>query len=193
MREARKRGFEDNSGIRKLLLQNMRFFLTSDIPEPTSDVLRQYFDENSENFSTRPTFTYEHVFFSDADAVPAGTLESLRGGTDFQKVGEGGMNIAKRYTTDEEQIVTAFGRDQGGQVLSIDNDHWQGPFISSAGAHFIRLVDSKPSIVPRFEAVEGWIRQDWLMRKGREAIELEVAEMREGYRVEIALPEQIEK
>ena len=33
VREARKRGFENNSRIRSLLIQNMRFFMTSEIPD----------------------------------------------------------------------------------------------------------------------------------------------------------------
>ncbi len=66
--------------MRKLLIQNMRFFMTSDIPDPTEEELRAYFEDNIERFETEPTITYDYVYFSNPDAVPADTLDVLRAG-----------------------------------------------------------------------------------------------------------------
>ena len=43
VREARKRGFTDNSRVRALLIQNMRFFLRKDHPDPTEEELIGFF------------------------------------------------------------------------------------------------------------------------------------------------------
>lgn len=40
VRETKARGFTDSSRIRQLLLQNMRFFIGSDMPDPTGEELR---------------------------------------------------------------------------------------------------------------------------------------------------------
>ena len=66
VREANKRGFADGSRIRRLLLQNMRFFIAGDLSEPSEEDLRTFFDENLRSFESPPSLELDHIFLRQA-------------------------------------------------------------------------------------------------------------------------------
>lgn len=177
--------------IRALLVQNMRFFMASDIPDPTEDELRAFFDDNIERFQTKPTLTFDHVYFADPDTVPANTAELLRSGVDHLSIGDTNSFTAKLARAGERQIVATFGREQAPAILGIKDDQWHGPFTSPNGVHFMRVSERHPGLRPSYEAIEKWLKQEWLMAKNREIVERELAVMRENYRIE--LPESVQK
>ena len=189
VREARRRGFENSSRIRALLLQNMRFFMTSDIPDPTEEDLRAFFEDNIERFKTAPSITYEHVFFSDPDTVPANTLLVLRNGVDYRSIGDTNAFTAKLASAGERQIVATFGRKQAPRILGIDDYQWHGPFTSANGVHFLRIAERHPGKRPDYQAAKNWLKQEWMLAKSREVVERELAVMRENYRIEVLQPE----
>ncbi len=190
VREARKRGFENSSRIRALLIQNMRFFMANDIPDPTEEELHAFFDESSERFETKPTITYEHVYFTDPDTVPADTLKVLRAGADYREIGDSNLLTAKLARAGERQIVATFGREQTPRILGINDDQWHGPFTSPYGVHFLRVSERHPPVRPDYEAAKNWLEQQWLMARNREIVERELAVMRENYRIEVLQPGQ---
>jgi hypothetical protein len=190
VREARKRGFEDSSRIRALLIQNMRFFMASDIPDPTEEELRAYYDEYIARFETAPSITYEQVFFSDPDVVPENTLEVLRAGADYSRLGSTDSLTATLSRADKRKILRTFGREQAPTILGIDDTQWHGPFASPGGVHYLRVSKRHPGMRPTYDAVLNWIKQEWLMAKNREIVERELSVMRENYRIEVLEPGQ---
>ena len=188
VREARKRGFESSSRIRTLLIQNMRFFMTSEIPVPTEEDLRAYYDDNKERFETSPSVTYEQASFTNPDNVPADTLEKLNAGVNYRTIGDTNLFTARLPRISEKGVVASFGREQARSILAIDDDRWHGPFTSPAGVHFLRVETRYPGMRPDFEAARNWIEQEWLMQKRNEIIDRELTEMRQNYRIEIAQP-----
>ena len=78
VREARRRGYDDSSRIRTLLIQNMRFFIKQDLPAPGVEVLRAYFETNIERFTRPPSLDMEQVYFEDAGSIPGNLLEELK-------------------------------------------------------------------------------------------------------------------
>ena len=189
VREARKRGFENNSRIRTLLIQNMRFFMASEIPDPSEEELRDYFDANIERFSTEPTVTYEHVFFADPNAVPDDTLATLRSGAEYESIGDTTWQNAILPRTGEQQIVANFGREQAPAILAVEDEEWRGPFTSQQGAHFLRVRERHGTVRPTYESARNWLAQDWLMTKRNEILDRELAAMRRNYRIEVLGPE----
>lgn len=185
VREARKRGFENSSRIRTLLIQNMRFFMASEVPEPTEEDLRRFFDENIERFESPPSVTYEHVYFSDPAGIPAETLDQLRGGADYRQIGEADYFSTRISRAGEQQIVSSFGREQAPEILGISDDVWHGPFISPNGAHFLRVAERHPASRPDWDSARNWIATEWLSAKNREIVDRELAMMRRDYRIEI--------
>ena len=186
VREARKRGYEKSSRIRTLLIENMRFFMTSETPDATEEELRTFFDANIEQFKSPPSISYEHVFFSNSDDIPKDTLKALRGGADYRQTGDANSYTAKLISTGEREIVATFGREQAPEILAFDDNLWQGPFESANGIHFLRVVERHPSVRPTWASAEGWIETEWLQAKTREITDREMVKMRQNYRIEVA-------
>jgi len=80
VREATKRGFTDSSRIRALLLQNMRFFITGDIAEPSDEELRAFFEAEKDSFRSPPSVDLDHLLFEDPATVPPGLTAALNAG-----------------------------------------------------------------------------------------------------------------
>lgn len=189
VREARKRGFDSSSRIRTLLIQNMRFFISSDVPAPTEEDLRRYFEDNADKFATTPTVSYDHVLFVDPDAVPEGTLEQLRSGVDHTRMGDADNLISKRLVQiNQRRVAATFGPQVAPEVLAIADDEWHGPFLSGQGAHFLRVAERHPARRPAFEEIENWIDGEWTLTKSRELIDTELENLMQSYRVEIIGP-----
>lgn len=81
VREARKRGFSDTSRIRSMLSQNMRFFIQGEIPNPSEEELRAYFEANTDYFALSESVLFQEIMFDFATEIPKGTLESLNNGS----------------------------------------------------------------------------------------------------------------
>ncbi|MDJ0957710.1 MAG: peptidylprolyl isomerase [Arenicellales bacterium] len=190
VREARKRGFENSSRIRTMLIQNMRFFMASEIPEPTEEDLRVFFEENADRFRMEPSITYDHAFFSNPEDVPPDTLELLRAGADHQYIGDTDAVSAKMIGMTERQVIKSFGRDLAPAILAIEDEQWHGPFASAHGTHFLRVAERRPARMPSFEDARNWLEQEWVMAKNRDIVERELDVMRKNYRIEVLEPSQ---
>ena len=189
VREARARGFDNSSRIRTLMIQNMRFFLSSDIPAPSEEDIRGHFENSPERFATSPSVTYEHVLFRDPDAVPAETLERLNGGADFRQFGDSdGLTQALLRQVDQRSIAATFGPDVAPEVLAIDDELWHGPFVSGSGAHFLRVSERHESRSPPFEDIRNWVENDWQLYMSRRNVDDALEELRNNYIINVEQP-----
>ena len=189
VREARKRGFADNARIRALLAQNMRFFISGDVPQPTEEELRAYFEENRERFESPPSFDLEHLAYDDPAAVPEGLIGTLNAGADPNDFGDFNLAYGRVMRLMEvRRLTAAFGPDNAIEILAIDRDDsgWHGPFIAPQGsAHFIRIMAHNAPQVPEFEVASEWIAAQWQTDKSREVMDAEMNALREGYRITV--------
>ena len=186
VREARKRGFTDNSRVRALLIQNMRFFLREDLARPSEEELKRFFHGNLDTFSTSKAISYDQVFFQDPDAIPQTTLEDLRGGADFKTMGErnplGPMPLVKAT---KRNIAASFGSAEAAKILAINDQEWHGPFLSSVGVHFLRIRMHHDAVQPHFEDVRDWVVMQWELTQHRSKLERDLAQIKKGYRIQI--------
>lgn len=190
-REARKRGFDDSSRIRALLIQNMRFFVANDFPDATEEQLREFYNANLSRFETPPRVSYDHVLFQNADEVPVEVLQLLNDGADHTKMGNGSdFGGARLLMVDHRSIIATFGPGVAPSVLAIADADWHGPFQSSQGTHFLRVIERHPSRRPSFEDARSWVETEWNRSQQLEIMDRELATMREDYRIEIARPEE---
>ena len=185
VREARQRGFENSSRIRTLLIQNMRFFMAADIPEPTDEELRAYFQENKDRFTSQPTINFQQVLFTIPEEAPDDLLGRLNAGEDHESLGDADMLNRRIIGAGEAAILGAFGAEQGADILDIGDGGWHGPFLSDQGAHYLRIEQRNPPRTPSWEMAQNWIGTEWLAAKNREIVDREMGAMRENYRIEI--------
>ncbi|MGI9399928.1 MAG: peptidyl-prolyl cis-trans isomerase, partial [Rhizobiaceae bacterium] len=185
-REAKKKGFDSSGRIRKLMIQNMRFFLASELPKPSEDDLRAFYKEQKVGFERPPSLSLDHVFFTDAKAVPETTLTTLRGGADPATFGDEDFKIGKRIAgTTQRQLVQLFGPGNARKIMGIDDAAWHGPIKSPLGVHFVRVTARTPAQTPPFEQARRWVEAEWLRDKQRALIEAELERARPNYRIEI--------
>lgn len=183
VREARARGFDSNSRIRTLLIQNMRFFLASDIPAASQEDYRRHYEENPDRFTTSPRTSYDHVLFRNPDAVPEDTPETLNSGIDHRSIGDQQNVMATLTGVDAMQVAAAFGPDTAPEILAIDDEDWHGPFLSNDGAHFLRVTERTPARLPPFDDIRNWVETDWLAVESRKRVDDALVSMRESYNI----------
>ena len=189
VREATARGFTDSSRIRALLLQNMRFFIGSDIPEPSEDELRAYFEANKQDFTGPPSIDLNHVMFLDPEQVPDDILTLLDNSDDPAALGD--LDTRLGYNVrflDQRRLVGMFGPEPAREILAIapEDRAWRGPFEAPDGSlHFLRIARHNPPRTPEYEAAKNWIQTQWLSSKNRELLDTALSEMRENYLIEV--------
>ncbi|EEE43562.1 peptidylprolyl isomerase [Roseibium alexandrii] len=187
VREAKARGFTDSSRVRALLVQNMRFLIGSDIPEPAEDELRAHFEANLDAFTSPPSFDFNHVMFSDPDTVPDGILDALNQAEDPSALG--GLDTQLGYRLrflDQRRLVGLFGVESAKDLLAVtevDRD-WRGPYVSPAGSiHFLRVINRNRPRTPTYELAKDWISTHWLSAKSNELLDAAIDDMRQNYLV----------
>lgn len=189
VREARARGFTDSSRIRALLLQNMRFFIGSDVPEPGKQDLRDHFEANKDDFTSPPSLDLNHVVFVDLETVPPNILELLNTAEDPSSLGDPDtrLGFTIRYL-DQTRLVGMFGAGPARELLAIGEGDttWRGPFEAPDGSqHFLRIAKRNAPRTPTFEEAENWIATHWLSAKTRELTDAALGEMRQNYIIDV--------
>ena len=186
VREAYKQGLDKSGRIRALLLQNMRFFLSRDLPNPTEGELRAYFEENRDRFTSPAALTLDHVFFRDPDLVPDGALAHLRDGGDPSALRDDTPGVQRRIDrASQRRLVEGLGPDGARAVLAINDDRWHGPILSPQGAHFVRVVKRHRAQLGSYEKVASFLEGEWLMAQQQERMRKRVQNFAQDYEVTI--------
>ena len=184
LREAYKRGLEQDAVIESHLVQKMRFLLSADVPEPSEAELRAYFAAEAERYRNPPTVTLDQVFYADPASVPDGLLSELQSGVDFRGLGDRlfmlGPTLARYSVAD---LADLLGADLARRVFELPPGSWQGPFRSAEGVHFVRVRAREPARLPAFEEIVDWLRQDWQHARQQEVIRGELEALRARYRI----------
>lgn len=186
VREARKRGFSDNSRVRALLIQNMRFFLRETVPEPGERELQDHFKKNIDTFKRPASVSYDQVLYIDPDEVPDNIVNDLRSGVDFSTMGDRltiGSSISIKAV--ERNIIDTFGPTAAKSILAISDNDWHGPFESSLGVHFLRIQERRRAVQPKYDDVKEWVGLHWNMSKHRELLDAKLEEIKKGYSIEV--------
>lgn len=186
VREAKRRGFDDNARVRGLLIKNMRFFLQTDLPEPSNEDLKQFFQANLTLFETPASITYDQVFFKNPESVPDNILSRLKSGEDHKKMGNYDTFPTPRIVKiSRRNIATTFGPKESRAILAIENKDWYGPFPSSYGVHFLKIVEYHNASQAKYKDIKDWVKAEWTRAKHQENKDRELKKIRSGYRVEI--------
>ena len=186
LREARKRGFDNNDyRVRKRLLSVMRSSLTEVIPEPSQAQLRAFFEEKKEQYTTSPSVSYEHVFFDfSSKDLPPDPQEFIRQLTESKnplKMGEFFLMGNKYGNYSFQMTAGSFGKPFAEFVFNLDPGTWAGPVESFRGIHYVRVTGHHDPEMPDFENMEDYLRQDYLMQKMRDSQQDKIDELRKGY------------
>lgn len=194
LREALRRGLQfSDFRSRQRLVRIMRGALTQTVPDPSVAQLQSYFQENIDRYTRNESVTLEQAAFpwgSEPDSAEMiALLAQLRAGGDPAELGSSGPGMGYRIPeATRSYLIGAYGTDFTATVEQLPLDTWSGPYESMRGVHLVRLVERHPPMVARFEDVESYLRQDWLVDKTRESQQARIDEIRDRYRIELVEP-----
>jgi hypothetical protein len=186
-REALRLQLEKGADSRKLLIRKVRYLFGEDIPEPSKEELRRFFDENIDRYRQAPTIHLELVIFSDPDKDLRPTLASLESGHDFRAFGETlGVVSREIVRVDERELALFLGPAAAKDVFALPSDNWSGPIRSTLGMLAARVVERFPGVTPLFDTVRSYVWEDWEVRRHREIVQAKIANLKQDYQIIIA-------
>lgn len=193
MREAERLGLgEDDTIIRRRLAQKMRFMINEDTPPdlPDEAELRQWFEENSDQFVTPARRAFTHAYFSPGNHTDVeGTAETaLATITDenWQELSDPFIENNLIPLTDKERMAQLFGNNFTKELFSLPvNKDWQGPIASAFGMHLVRIDDAIARKEPEFEEVRENVENVWRAQNLNKANEQRLIDLLEKYDVKV--------
>jgi len=198
-REGKAAGLDrDDFLIRRRVRQKMEF-LAEDIAaaDPSDDQLSAYLASNPERFRTEDRLTFQHVFLSASrrgsaldGAVKqiAATLVSANGTADAAAIGDPFLLGETFRQMPESDVARTFGEGFARQLGTAELGRWQGPVVSSFGAHFIFVDERTEGGLPPLETVREAVQREWLNARRIEADAKLYRALRDRYRIVVETP-----
>lgn len=188
----------DDPQVRRVLVQKLERIVT-DLVElslaPTDQDLRNYFDENSENYRPSPLITFTQVFV-DPDRRGDRTLKDAdefltelkaRDGVpaDLDAFGDPFM-LQQYYPKKERQrIAGLFGGEFADSLFDLSPGQWHGPVLSGYGTHLVYIETLTEFPLPSLDEVRERLTQDWVDLNRREITETYFADLLGKYEVTV--------
>lgn len=177
--------------VRRRLIQKMGF-LAEDlaaIDEPTDAELEAYRSAHAARYRDPERTSFRHVFVSrdrrgeGAEEDARRLLEELQKGADPGALGDPFVRGASFARRSAAEIEAVFGRGFADAVSAAPIDAWSGPFVSSYGAHLVRVSERAPAAAPALASVRARVRQDLLDERRANAQKAAIERLRKRYRV----------
>jgi len=181
--------------VKRRLAQKMEFLGedVSKLPEPTTAVLRAWFEKNPQRYALPGRVSFRHLYFaSDRRGAPArqaadvALAQVTRAGSDATGAGLGDRFMYQDYYADRDpdQVAGVFGSAFAKSLFALDaRPSWQGPVESGFGWHVVRVESRTPGRVPTFDEVEAMVRTDWVSDQRDESRRKAFEVMRARYTV----------
>lgn len=183
-REAQKRGMVSDNQVRDTLIAMMRSTLTPVSAKATDDELRAIRSKLPRENTTLPQqISFDHVTFAKAENIPAGLLETLRGGADPKAHGEPANLSNPLPLTYRPQIERLMGGEFSERIFVQPIGEWQGPIPSSQGVHFVRVISRQAEQPMEFEAIKTMLETHWMNEKLAAAVAREVDQLKPEYKI----------
>ena len=184
LREAYKMGLEQDGGIRRQLILKMRGLMQDEIADPSEEELLQFYLDNPERFMRPETAELNQLFYPLEARVPADLLLLLSASDEPQTLAP--KSVLFPYLRDNislSDLQMSFASNDAQAVFQTPLEQWSGPYTTSRGTHFFRIIQLTPAQALGYEEVQHFIRQDWLMLKKQKSSARRLAKMRRQYQV----------
>lgn len=191
-REAQIRGLDNDSRIKRQMIQKMDILLTSEVPEPSERELKAYFDRHKARYTKTEARDLEQVFFSPTSTPPEGFLERLSSNeTEARKEGDSSIFFGDQLNhIRARELLVLLGKKAAQSILLIDDDRWHGPIVSRLGTHFIRLSKLYPEETADFDDVKAYLSQDYTIDAHKAQLAIEIDKLRAKHDIVIQWPDE---
>lgn len=145
--------------IRSMIIDRTRSRWASVPGEPDEEVLLAYYMQNIGRYYSEPQTSLQQVFFEKPPGEPADLLAALRAG---ESVSGDDFWLGDRLDNYSESILrNSFGNEFYRAVTRLAAGEWHGPLASARGFHFVRILDSQPSLPLDYTDIRQRIAEDW--------------------------------
>jgi len=193
-REGRAAGLDrDDFVIRRRVRQKMEF-LAEDMAavEPSDEELAAYLASNPERFRTEDRLTFHQVFLSatrrggalDGDKKRiAETLVRASAAVDTTAIGDPFLLGDSFREISRSEVARTFGEGFAQQLSGVQPGRWQGPVMSSFGAHFVFVDEHVKGGLPPLDFIRNAVRREWQSARQLEAEQRLYRSLRERYQI----------
>jgi hypothetical protein len=193
-REGRAAGLDrDDFIIHRRVRQKMEL-LAEDMTtaEPSDEELASYLASNPEQFWTEDRVTFHQVFLSatrrgsalrdDAKRLAA-ILDHASAAVDTTAIGDPFLLGEEFREMLRSDVSHTFGEAFAKQLSAVEPGLWQGPILSSFGAHFIFVDERTKGGLPPLNTIRGAVQREWLNAHRIEAEQKLYQALLERYRI----------
>jgi hypothetical protein len=193
-REGRAAGLDrDDSVIRRRVRQKMEL-LSEDVTaaEPSNEQLAAYLASNPQRFWIEDRVTFHQVFLSstrrggalenDAERLGA-ALARTSAVAETAAIGDPFLLGEEFREMSQSDVARAFGQGFAEQLSALEPGRWQGPILSSFGAHFIFVDERAKGRLPPLDTIREAVHREWLNARRIEAEGELYRTLRERYQI----------
>ena len=158
---------------------------------PTEAQLSAYLAANPDRFRTPAIITFEQVFLGPLTTGQAvARLAAVRSdnrdrGFDPVKLGQPTLLPEGMKQTESPIIARSFGPTFVSALEQAAVGVWTGPVQSAYGAHYVRVSERTPAVMPQLSDVRDVVVREWENARRQRARDDSYTKMRRGYDVSI--------
>lgn len=166
------------------LVDKMRFLLMETPPEPSDAVLRAWYLEHIEDYTTDWMLDLEQRFWSDPAEVPGDIGARLAAGDPPE--GERFWLGDRLEDYHAGMLRAVFGVEFAAAVMALEPGVWSGPLPSARGIHYVRVDARAPPRPIPFDTVRERLAREWVQERQQESIDARIDALAEHYRIVVA-------
>lgn len=184
-REALALGLDrDDAVIRRRLRQKMEFLSETGAEQLAIDEadLRAWYEMNRARYSLPPRLTFRQLLFASEEAAE----QALAEGVDPASSGRATLLPQQMESAGALAVEGTFGEGFFDAVSRLSPGDWQGPIISTFGAHLVQVIDMEAASLLEFDEVRDVVEGEWRREAADELRETQYQALRARY--EVVLP-----
>jgi hypothetical protein len=166
---------------------------------PTAADLSEYLAANQARFVQPAILTFEQVFLGPSTSGPevvkavAVTRKAMLNGADPRELGKPSLLPNRMLQTPADLVARDFGPSFATALEKVPVGEWVGPIDSSFGAHYVRVSDRTPAVVPQLADVRDQVTREWENERRQRARNDAYAKMRRAYEVTLETKTRTER
>ncbi len=182
VREAMRLELDNDARIHDMLAQKMRHVLSGGVIQPDEAELRSYYDTNHVRYTSLETVTVDELVFNTTDEPAPGVAAMLAAGEEPEAIlalQEGSVSPLPRVNLLDLSYI--FDDEFAGEVFAAAMNEWVGPFVSTRGQHWMRVLERTAAELPEFDEIIDRVRLDWIATEEDRLLQIEVDQLWEDY------------
>ncbi len=170
VREAKRLGLDEGDVImRRRLAQKMDFLIgaESESEDASDSELRQFYDENKEQFASNERRSFNHIYLSPekyGDGIERQArrvLEQLTAGVDWKSLGDPFIQKRSYAVIPQAEVGRLFGPGFAAALFATKPGEWSGPIGSAFGLHLVKIETIDDALQADFEMIKPQVKEAW--------------------------------